>query len=659
MLALIVLAPLAGAAVNGLLHATGLWRRIAGRDISPGAVAAVACASVLVSALLSTRLFLDLLARDAAGGAPATQELFAWIVSGSLGVSFGFLFDSLSAVMALVVTWVGFLIHVYSVGYMRGDRCFARYFAYLNLFVFFMLVLVLGDNFLMMFVGWEGVGLASYLLIGFWHGDSFRAHAGRKAFVVNRVGDLGFILGIFFVFATFGSLDYLEVFSMLADPGFASGVPAATATAMALLLFAGAVGKSAQFPLHVWLPDAMAGPTAVSALIHAATMVTAGVYMMSRCAAIFSLSPETMNVVLAVAAFTAFFAATIAVAQNDIKKVLAYSTVSQLGYMFMAAGVGAYAFAVFHLVTHAFFKALLFLGAGSVIHAAAGEQDIRKMGGLRGVMPVTAATFLLGALAISGFPLLSGFFSKDEILSALYHGGRGFFWTAGVVTAGLTAFYMTRLYVLVFEGRTRMDHATRSRVHESPPSMTVPLAVLAVLSVFGGFLNVPGFMGETFGFLRAELLGEFLSSSLPAHGPEIAGTPPTGFGHWTLAGFSVLAAVAGVAAGAVAYSRGPGGAAVSGKTAAALGRAASGKWYVDEMYEAALCAPFRRLSGFFSDFDRSLLDGAVDGLGSFVASASARLSALQTGFLRHYAAAMVGGALAVAALVFLFRSAGF
>lgn len=659
MLALIVLAPLAGAAVNGLLHATGLWKRLAGREIRPGAVAAVACASVLLSALLSTRLFLDLLARDPAGSAPATQELFAWIVSGSLGVSFGFLFDSLSAVMALVVTWVGFLIHVYSVGYMRGDRCLARYFACLNLFVFFMLVLVLGDNFLMMFVGWEGVGLASYLLIGFWHGDSFRAYAGRKAFVVNRVGDLGFILGIFLVFATFGSLDYGEVFSMLADPGFASGVPAATAAAMALLLFAGAVGKSAQFPLHVWLPDAMAGPTAVSALIHAATMVTAGVYMMSRCAAIFSLSPETMNVVLAVAAFTAFFAATIAVAQNDIKKVLAYSTVSQLGYMFMAAGVGAYAFAVFHLVTHAFFKALLFLGAGSVIHAAAGEQDIRRMGGLRGVMPVTAATFLLGALAISGFPLFSGFFSKDEILSALYHGGRGFFWTAAVVTAGLTAFYMTRLYVLVFEGRPRMDHATRSRVHESPPSMTVPLVVLAVLSVFGGFLNVPEFMGEAFGFLRAGLLGEFLSSSLPPPGPQIAGDPPIGFGHWTLAGFSVLAAAAGIAAGAAAYSRGPGGAGVSGKAAAAVRRAASGKWYVDEMYEAVLCAPFRWFSGMFSDFDRSVLDGAVDGLGSFVAGVSARLGSLQTGFLRHYAAAMVGGAAALAALVFLFRSAGF
>ena len=659
MLALIVLAPLAGAAVNGLLHATGLWKRLAGREIRPGAVAAVACASVLLSALLSTRLFLDLLARDPAGSAPATQELFAWIVSGSLGVSFGFLFDSLSAVMALVVTWVGFLIHVYSVGYMRGDRCLARYFACLNLFVFFMLVLVLGDNFLMMFVGWEGVGLASYLLIGFWHGDSFRAYAGRKAFVVNRVGDLGFILGIFLVFATFGSLDYGEVFSMLADPGFASGVPAATAAAMALLLFAGAVGKSAQFPLHVWLPDAMAGPTAVSALIHAATMVTAGVYMMSRCAAIFSLSPETMNVVLAVAAFTAFFAATIAVAQNDIKKVLAYSTVSQLGYMFMAAGVGAYAFAVFHLVTHAFFKALLFLGAGSVIHAAGGEQDIRRMGGLRGVMPVTAATFLLGALAISGFPLFSGFFSKDEILSALYHGGRGFFWTAAVVTAGLTAFYMTRLYVLVFEGRPRMDHATRSRVHESPPSMTVPLVVLAALSVFGGFLNVPEFMGEAFGFLRAGLLGEFLSSSLPPPGPQIAGNPPIGFGHWTLAGFSVLAAAAGIAAGAAAYSRGPGGAGVSGKAAAAIRRAASGKWYVDEVYEAALCAPFRWFSGMFSDFDRSVLDGAVDGLGSFVAGVSARLGSLQTGFLRHYAAAMVGGAAALAALVFLFRSAGF
>ena len=659
MLALIVLAPLAGAVVNGALHATGLWKRLAGRDVCPGAVAAVACASVLISAILSTRLFLDLLAQDPSGSAPVSVELFTWIASGSLGVSFGFLFDSLSAVMALVVTWVGFLIHVYSVGYMRGDPCFARYFAFLNLFIFFMLVLVLGGNFLMMFVGWEGVGLASYLLIGFWHRDSFRTYAGRKAFVVNRIGDLGFLLGIFLVFATFGSLDYGEVFSLLADPAFASSVSASAATAIALLLFVGAVGKSAQFPLHVWLPDAMAGPTAVSALIHAATMVTAGVYMMSRCSAIFSMSPAAMNVVVATAAFTAFFAATIAVTQNDIKKALAYSTVSQLGYMFMAAGVGAYAFAVFHLVTHAFFKALLFLGAGSVIHAMGGEQDIRKMGGLRGIMPVTAVTFLLGALAISGFPLLSGFFSKDEILSSLYHGGREFFWAAGVVTAGLTAFYMTRLYVVAFEGKPRMDHATRSRAHESPPSMTAPLLVLAALSVFGGLLNVPEFMGETFGFLRPGLLGEFLSSSIPSLGPEILEGSSGGFGHWTLAGFSVLAAAAGMLAGAVAYSRGPGGIPVPGKTAAALRRGASGKWYLDEIYEAAFCAPFRRFSELFSDFDRSVVDDAVDGLGTLVGKASARLGALQTGFLRHYAAAMVGGALAVAALVFLFRSAGF
>ena len=657
MLALIVLAPLAGALFNGVLNATGLWKRLSGKDPDPAVVAAAACVPVLVSALVSTRLFLGLLAQDPAGGAPVATELFSWIVSGSLEVGFGFLFDSLSAVMALVVTWVGFLIHVYSVGYMRGDSCLARYFAYLNLFVFFMLVLVLGDNFLMLFVGWEGVGLASYLLIGFWHRDSFRAYAGRKAFVVNRIGDLGFILGIFLVFTMFGSLDYREVFSLLADPAFASGVSASAATALALLLFVGAAGKSAQFPLHVWLPDAMAGPTAVSALIHAATMVTAGVYMMSRCAAIFSMSPAATDVVLATAAFTAFFAATVAVTQNDVKKVLAYSTVSQLGYMFMAAAVGAYAFAVFHLVTHAFFKALLFLGAGSVIHAASGEQDIRRMGGLRGAMPVTAATFLAGTLAICGFPLFSGFFSKDEILSALYHGDRGFFWVAGVVTAALTAFYMTRLYVLVFEGKSRMDPAARARAHESPPSMTVPLVVLALLSVFGGFLNVPAFMEGVFGSLRPGLLGEFLFSSIPPHGPEIAGELATGFGHWTLAGFSVLAAGAGMLAAAAAYSRGPGESTVPAKMSA-LRRGSRAGWYVDGIYEALFSAPFRRLSGIFSDFDRSVVDGAVDGAGGFVRKLSVRLGAFQTGFLRHYAAAMVGGVLAVAALVFLFRSAG-
>ena len=512
MLALIVLAPLAGAAVNGLLHATGLWRRIAGRDISPGAVAAVACASVLVSALLSTRLFLDLLARDAAGSAPATQELFAWIVSGSLGVSFGFLFDSLSAVMALVVTWVGFLIHVYSVGYMRGDRCFARYFAYLNLFVFFMLVLVLGDNFLMMFVGWEGVGLASYLLIGFWHGDSFRAHAGRKAFVVNRVGDLGFILGIFFVFATFGSLDYREVFSMLADPGFASGVPAATATAMALLLFAGAVGKSAQFPLHVWLPDAMAGPTAVSALIHAATMVTAGVYLIARTHVLFTLAPAVLTLVAVVGALTLLMAGFAALVQYDIKRVLAYSTISQIGYMFLALGVGAWSAALFHFMIHAFFKALLFLGAGAVILCLHHEQDMRRMGGLRRRMPFTFRCFLVGAGALAAIPVVTaGFYSKDLIIWNAYNSEAGsvWLWAGALAGALLTSLYTFRMVFLTFFREAAEWVRKLAPIREPGPCVRVPLGVLAFLSVVAVAFKMPHTMG------KLTLFSDFLHTALP------------------------------------------------------------------------------------------------------------------------------------------------
>ncbi|MCY4262734.1 MAG: NADH-quinone oxidoreductase subunit L, partial [Candidatus Dadabacteria bacterium] len=607
MLALIVLAPLAGAVFNGLFFATGLCDRILAlsRRTSDRIVGTIACASVLISAVLSTRLFLDLLSQNPVGAEPITAELFTWMLSGNLNIGFEFLFDSLSAVMALVVTWVGFLIHVYSIGYMHHDRCYARYFTYLNIFVFFMLVLILGSNFPMMFIGWEGVGLASYLLIGFWYQDSFRVYAGRKAFVVNRIGDFGFILGIFLIFTVFGSLDYQDVFSRLSDASFVSGISPSLITAMALLLFVGAVGKSAQFPLHVWLPDAMAGPTAVSALIHAATMVTAGVYMLSRCSVLFDLTPVASNVVLIVAAFTAFFAATIAITQNDIKKVLAYSTVSQLGYMLMAAGAGAYVFSIFHLVTHAFFKALLFLGAGSVIHAMAGEQDIRKMGGLRGMIPVTALTFLVATLAISGFPLLSGFFSKDEILASLYDGGHTFFWAVGLFTAVLTAFYMTRLYVLTFEGEARMDYRTKRRVHESPAVMTAPLVVLAVLSVFGGLLCVPGFMGESVGFYYTDLLKKFLSSSVVVpHGAQYASSHY--FGHWTLVGFSVLAAFAGIAGGILLYWRGKGESVAVGRAAGAFRSGSSNRWYVDEIYQAVFVSPFNYLSEMCSDFDRSV-----------------------------------------------------
>ncbi|MCH7926598.1 MAG: NADH-quinone oxidoreductase subunit L, partial [Candidatus Dadabacteria bacterium] len=438
MIFLIVLLPLIGAALNGLLFASGLIKK--DHESERRIVSIIGCGSILLAALVSTYLFIQLIQNDNPAG--IIQNSFTWIASGELNISFGFLFDNISSVMTLVITWVGFLIHVYSIGYMHNDKSYARYFMYLNLFIFFMLVLVLGNNFPLMFVGWEGVGLASYLLIGFWYDDTQKANAGRKAFIVNRIGDVGFLIAIFLIFLVFGSLNFSDVFSQAANPTFMQNVPIIMITAIALLLFVGAVGKSAQFPLYVWLPDAMAGPTPVSALIHAATMVTAGVYMVTRCAVFFSASPEAQFVVVTIAVFTAFFAATIALSQTDIKKVLAYSTISQLGFMFMAVGIGAYAAGMFHLVTHAFFKALLFLGAGSVIHAMSDEQDIRKMGGLRKYLPITSKTFLIGALAISGLPLLSGFFSKDQILGELYERGFTIHFAVAIITALLTALYM-------------------------------------------------------------------------------------------------------------------------------------------------------------------------------------------------------------------------
>ncbi|MGH7886177.1 MAG: NADH-quinone oxidoreductase subunit L [Thermodesulfobacteriota bacterium] len=656
MLAIIVLTPLLGAVINGLFYAAGLGKKLSLKPDNKEAVTYISCGAVLISALLSTYLFISFIKTDPESRL-IVSELFTWIPSGELNVKFELLFDTLSAVMALVVTWVGFLIHVYSIGYMHHDKSYARYFTYLNLFIFFMLMLILGNNFLMMFIGWEGVGLASYLLIGFWYEDSLKAYAGRKAFVVNRIGDFGFILGIFLIFTVFGSLNYQEVFSKLADPVFVSGVSVTVITAIALLLFVGAVGKSAQFPLYVWLPDAMAGPTAVSALIHAATMVTAGVYMVSRCSLIFNLSPLALNVVLAVAAFTAFFAATIALTQNDIKKVLAYSTVSQLGYMFMAAGVGAYFFAIFHVVTHAFFKALLFLGSGSVIHAMSDDQDIRNMGGLRKMIPITAVTFLIGTLAISGFPLLSGFFSKDEILASVYSSGHTFFWIIGCITAVLTAYYMTRLYILTFEGEPRMSREVKQNIHESPRTMTVPLLILAVLSVLGGLLGVPHFMSEGIGLSYfPNLIEEFLSSSvyvLPYNADHFVGFH---LGHWSLVLISIAAAFLGIFIAVIQYIVIPN--AVSkkvekGNIIKGIYKGSVNKWYVDEIYNSIFVEPFNDFSKQFSNFDKSVVDGALDGLSDSVKNLSKRISSFQSGLTRYYAAIMVCGViLIIAVLVF-------
>ncbi len=656
MLSWIIFAPLIGALINGLVFATGFWKKALGGDehTEKRVVAVVGCGVILISAIVSSLMFLKLGVLEPSEK-QILQELFIWIPSGEFQVSFEFLFDSLSCVMALVVTWISFLIHLYSVGYMQEDRSYSRYFTYLNIFVFFMLLLVLGNNFLLMFIGWEGVGLASYLLIGFWYEDREKAYAGRKAFIVNRIGDFGFILGIFLIFFVFGSVSYSEVFKSALNPQFMSAVPGVAITAIALLLFVGAVGKSAQFPLYVWLPDAMAGPTPVSALIHAATMVTAGVYMVARCNVFYSASLTAQTVVVGIAAFTAFFAATIALTQNDIKKVLAYSTVSQLGYMLMGVGSGAYAAGMFHLVTHAFFKALLFLGSGSVIHAMGGEQDVRKMGGLRKLLPITSLTFLVGTLAISGIPLLSGFFSKDEILGDLYERGQTIPWLVGLVTAVFTAFYMMRLYLLTFEGQTRASQEVKHHIHESPSTMTVPLIVLAVLSIVGGYMGVPEFMGKIVGIHDSNIFERFLASSIFAE--QKVNLEHHALGHWELVSFSIIAAFLGIGLAFYIYIIRPSVPETVAKSSAIspLYRGSYGKWFVDEIYDTAFIKSFVSLSKLAALFDVKFIDGAVNVVGNVVRGAGAFLRTAQTGLLRFYAALMAVGAAAI--LIYIVMSA--
>jgi len=469
--------PLAGVLLNLLI----------GDRLGKRGTAWLACGVIALAFLASLHAVWNLAALPETGRA-VIETVWTWMRVGDFTVDVGFALDPLSSVMILVVTGVGFLIHVYSVGYMAHDPSFRRFFLYLNLFMFSMLTLVLASNFLVMFVGWEGVGLCSYLLIGFWYERPSAAEAGKKAFIVNRIGDFGFILGVLTLFQATGTLRFGEVFAAAPHAFVAGG---AAITAATLLLFLGATGKSAQIPLYTWLPDAMEGPTPVSALIHAATMVTAGVYMVARCHVLFDLAPISREVVAVIGAATALLAASIGLAQNDIKRVLAYSTVSQLGYMFMACGVGAYGAGVFHLMTHAFFKALLFLGAGSVIHALSDDQDLRRMGALSSKLPWTHATMLVATLAIAGIPPLAGFFSKDEILASAFGAGHPIIWIAGLIGAVLTAFYMFRLYLLAFRGPSHLSHETEHHLHESPPSMIIPLVVLAILTVVGGFVGLP------------------------------------------------------------------------------------------------------------------------------------------------------------------------
>ena len=622
---LIPLLPLIGFLINGLLI---------GRLPRP-VISVVACGSVLASFVMSVSAFLAL--KDLPVSARIIEQtLFTWIPAGSFQANIAFLLDPLSAIMILIVTGVGFLIHLYSIGYMSHEKDLGRYFAYLNLFMFSMLLLVLADNYLLMFVGWEGVGLCSYLLIGFWFEKKSASDAGKKAFIVNRIGDFGFLLGMFIIFWQVGSLDFVTV-NQIAPTVFAAG--GALVTAATLLLFLGACGKSAQIPLHVWLPDAMEGPTPVSALIHAATMVTAGVYMIVRSNVLYMLAPDSLLVVATVGAITAIMAATIALTQNDIKRVLAYSTVSQLGYMFLACGVAAFSAGIFHLMTHAFFKALLFLGAGSVIHGMSDKQDMREMGGLKKYMPITFRTMLIATLAISGIPGLSGFFSKDEILWKSFSSptnGSLIFWLIGFITAGLTAFYMFRLVFLTFYGKGRMDKQTKEHLHESPRLMTIPLMVLAVLAVIGGYVGMPHIFGATNYFEHwLEPVIHAGGSAMTTHALSTAGDASM---EWTLMAASVTLAVIGIMLAWYFYRRSDSAATALKQKLSGLHRLLLNKYYIDEMYGAIVIRPVVYGSLFlWKIFDVMVIDGLINGMATLGQDIGQTLRYAQTGRVRTYA----------------------
>lgn len=590
--------PLIGSIINGLI----------GSRIHKKTVGMIGCASVALSFIVSIITFFQIASLPSENHSTVIV-LFNWITSGSFKIDFSILIDPLSILMALVVSGVGLLIHIYSVGYMHDDKAYWRYFSFLNLFIFFMLMLILSADYLVLYLGWEGVGLCSYLLIGFWYEKKSAGDAGKKAFIVNRVGDFGFILGLFLLFWSLASkgvysLQYADVFE------HANRLDPSVLVAITLLLFTGAVGKSAQFPLHVWLPDAMEGPTPVSALIHAATMVTAGVYMVARNSVLFTLAPFTGEVIAILGIFTALFAATIGLVQNDIKRVLAYSTISQLGFMFAAVGIGAYAAGIFHLMTHAFFKGLLFLGAGSVIHSMSGEQDMRKMGGLHRRMKITSTTFIIGAIAIAGIPPASGFWSKDEILWEAFKNGHYLIWAVGLVTASLTAFYMFRQVFLVFSGKSRADSQTRPHPHESPKFMTVPLVALAVLAIGGGWVGSPlhNYLMPVF----SEGIHALSSAQSTSHsGLEII-----------LMGVSVTAGLLGIGFAGLMYFEPLTHYAPSflkpaniSKRFSALYRLLCNKYYIDEIYEALIVNPIIRLCRYCLTFDLSVIDGLVDGSG--------------------------------------------
>ncbi len=638
--------PMLGFLINGLLG-----KKIKNEKV----IGTIGTVAIGASFVVSCKYFFQLLGDNVK---IHQQVVASWMSVGNLQVDWGFLLDPLSALMIMVVTGVGSLIHLYSIGYMHGEEGFYRYFAYLNLFCFSMLMLVLGNNAMVMFIGWEGVGLCSYLLIGYYFHKKSAGDAAKKAFVVNRIGDFGFLVGLFTLYWTLGSehgiwtINFVEI----AEHGHLLGAGSAVVTIVTLCFFLGATGKSAQIPLFTWLPDAMEGPTPVSALIHAATMVTAGVYMIGRMNGLFAMAPDTMMTIAVVGAATAIFAASIGLAQNDIKRVLAYSTVSQLGYMFLAMGVGAFTAGVFHLMTHAFFKACLFLGSGSVIHAMHhglhhahshdDPQDMRNMGGLRKSMPITHITFFVSTLAIAGVPLFSGFFSKDEILWWAFASNRGgwILWLVGACAAGMTAFYMFRLVFMTFYGEERITEKAKGHVKESPLVITIPLMVLAVLALIGGYIGVPAILGG------ANHIHHFLD---PVFGraTEQYGIAVGHYSHaaeFGLMGVSIGIAVVGIGLAYLMYIKNP---ALPGQLVSkvqGLYRTIFNKWYVDELYDAVFVNPCKKIGTFlWKGFDVVVVDGAVNGVAKIVGAWSQGLRHIQTGLVHNYAMSMVLGVILI------------
>ncbi len=641
---LIPLFPFFGFLINGL------W----GKKLGEKPAGIIGSLMIGVSFALSLMAFFELMGHDAHHRV-IEVEYFSWLAAGKLEIPFGILLDQLSAVMILVVTGVSFLIHIYSIGYMHGDKSVSRYFSYLNLFVFFMLLLVLGNSYPIMFIGWEGVGLCSYLLIGFWFTDDQKATAGKKAFIVNRIGDFGFLIGMFLIFAHFGTL----TFSGVANHEMFNAIPTFIFTWITITMFIGATGKSAQIPLYVWLPDAMAGPTPVSALIHAATMVTAGVYMVARNSFLYAMAPVSMSIVAYVGVITALFAATIALTQNDIKKVLAYSTVSQLGYMFVGVGVGAYAAGISHLVTHAFFKALLFLGSGSVIHAVqhahdhdgykGDPQDIRYMGGLRKKMPTTYWTFLVACLAIAGIPGFSGFFSKDEIIWKAFANGYAPVGVIAMVAAALTAFYMFRLLYMTFHGEWRGRKKQEDHLHESPAVMTMPLAILGVLSIIGGWIMIPKILGGGMQFEHwLHPVFEFAHEQMLEHGH------PSHAAEYLAMGVSVLLAIGGILLARAWYIKNPDiPKRLANRTKAAYNLLLN-KYYVDEIYDFAIVQTILGIGdGLWRYFDVIVVDGIVNGVAKVTDWIGSGVRRVQTGLIANYALMMAAGIVLVIGYILL------